>query len=66
MTTTMFGTYTLKYEPDSMVPGDASVEMSFSAEANVREFLQHVDNFMRANGYVISPSESVQIVEVEE
>jgi hypothetical protein len=55
----MFGTFTLKYEPGSMVPGDASVEMSFSAEATIPEFLQHVENFLKANGYIL-PENSIQ------
>lgn len=61
----MFGTYTLKYEPGSMVRGDASVEMSFSAEASIPEFLQHVENFLKANGYLFEGS-SVKLVENEE
>lgn len=48
-----------------MVPGDASVEMSFSAEASIPEFLQHVENFLKANGYRIESS-SVKLVESEE
>ena len=58
----MFGTFTFSYTPLEDCPQECNVTLSFSSETDMRDVIDHFENFLRAIGYPLNFSDKLEVV----